>query len=57
MYAIVLSHDRQIQFDRLVVESYRRLWPGCPLVFRVPYNAQDPARVDGVKLTNLGQRR
>jgi hypothetical protein len=43
--AIVLSFDRQLDVARLVVESYQRLWPGCPLVFRVPYTDRDPATV------------
>ena len=37
MQSIVLTFDRQLEVANLVVESYNRLWPGCPLVFRIPY--------------------
>ena len=42
MYAIILTFDRQIEFARLVIASYSKLWPTCPLVFRIPYNEQFP---------------
>jgi hypothetical protein len=35
--SIVLTFDRQLEVANLVVESYNRLWPDCPLVFRIPY--------------------
>ena len=43
MYAIVLTYDKQIQFARLVLESYSRLWPDCPLTYRIPYNEKFPS--------------
>ena len=42
MYAIVLTFDQQIQFARLVVESYSRLWPDCSFTYRIPYNEEFP---------------
>lgn len=42
MKAIVLSFDDQLEIANFVVESYNRLWPGCPLTFRIPYTERDP---------------
>jgi len=42
MYAIVLTFDQQIQFARLVLESYSRLWPDCSFTYRIPYNEKVP---------------
>lgn len=45
MKAIVLSFDNQLEIANFVVESYNYLWPGCPLTFRIPYTARNPASI------------
>src|SRR5262245_55635527 len=53
MQAIVLTFDRQLEVANLVVESYNRLWPGCPFVFRIPYqerSVHDLFRAPNVRL-------
>ena len=51
MQSIVLTFDRQLEVANLVVESYNRLWPGCPLVFRIPY--QDRTVGDLFRASNI----
>ena len=43
MQAIVLTFDQHLEVANLVVESYNRLWPGCPFVFRIPYQERPVA--------------
>ncbi|HYD64524.1 hypothetical protein [Azospirillum sp.] len=38
MDAVVLTFDHQAGLAELVHKSYRDLWPGCPLRFRIPVN-------------------
>lgn len=45
MKAIVLSFDPHLEIANLVVESYKRLWPDCPLRFRIPFTERDPASI------------
>jgi len=45
MKAIVLTFDDHLEIANLVVESYQRLWPGCPVVFRVPHTDRDPKTI------------
>jgi hypothetical protein len=40
LYAIVLTFDEQIGFAELVYKKYMKLWPGCPFIFRIPYNSK-----------------
>src|SRR5262245_51213511 len=41
MKAILLSFDDQLEVANLVVEGYNRLWPACPLTFRIPFTDRD----------------
>lgn len=43
MKAVVLTVDSHLEVARLVVESYRRLWPAARFVFRIPYFQRDPS--------------
>jgi hypothetical protein len=45
MKAIVLSFDPHLEIANLVVETYNRLWPSCPFVFRIPFTDRDPRNV------------
>jgi hypothetical protein len=45
MKAIVLSFDPHLEIANLVVETYNRLWPNCPFVFRIPFTDRDPRTV------------
>jgi hypothetical protein len=45
MKAIVLSFDPHLEIANLVVETYNRLWPNCPFIFRIPFTDRDPRTV------------
>jgi hypothetical protein len=45
MKAIVLSFDPHLEIANLVVETYNRLWPDCPFVFRIPFTHRDPRTI------------
>ncbi len=45
MKAIVLSFDPHLEIANLVVETYNRLWPDCPFVFRIPFTDRDPRSI------------
>ena len=45
MKAILLTFDPQLEIANLVVESYNRMWPGCPFTFRIPYTDRDPRTI------------
>jgi hypothetical protein len=45
MKAIVLSFDPHLEIANLVVETYNRLWTGCPFQFRVPFTDRDPSSI------------
>ena len=45
MKALVLSFDPHLEIANLIVETYNRLWPDCPFVFRIPFTHRDPKRI------------
>ena len=45
MKAILLSFDPHLEIANLVVETYNRLWPDCPFVFRIPFTDRDPRTI------------
>ena len=45
MKAVVLSFDPHLEIANLVVESYNRFWPDCPLQFRIPFTERDPMSI------------
>ena len=42
MHAIILSYDKQHPYCELVYRLYMELWPGCPFIFRIPWNNTKP---------------
>jgi hypothetical protein len=42
---IVLSFDPHLEIANLLIETYNRFWPDCPIQFRIPFTERDPKSI------------